>query len=459
MVKFSLRNSFIRLIYCQGPIVRITPFEVHISDPNYVNELYSMRVKVDKDPWYYSWLDRNGSGFATVDSDLHKIRSMPIKKGLSSASIGRVEGMIKEHMSRFIRCMAKARDARQPINMENIYRSFAIDVVSDIALPQSMAFLDTPDYGATYHEYTRNFVVYVAIWNRHFPLIASLLNALPRWVFALQGKTALSIFDSMASIKQQATKVIQNDGKPISNKSIPVIMNEVYRSDEIPPSEKTQKRLFEEITILIGAGSETTGTTLLTITYHVLANPSILQTLRAEIEQHFTEAERSEILGYKQLESLPYLTAIITEGIRLSSSVSGRLPRINRVNPMIYTSPLPNAKSYTLPPGSVISMSYREMHHHPESFPSPSTFDPERFLGDRKAASMKSFIGFGRGARSCVGQALAWAEMYMVVGNLFSKFEVRLAEGVGVEDVLMEFEGFSPFIAEGRKGVWLEVGR
>lgn len=72
---------------------------------------------------------------------------------------------------------------------------------------------------------------------------------------------------------------------------------------------------------------------------------------------------------------------------------------------------------------------------------------------------MKSFIGFGRGARSCVGQALAWAELYMVVGNLFSKFDVRLAEGVEEADVLMEYEGFSPFIAEGRKGVWLDVRR
>ena len=342
--------------------------------------------------------------------------------------------------------------------MENVYRAVAIDVVSDICLPESMAFLKTPDYGQSYHEYTRYFVIYPAIWNRHFPIIATLMNALPRWVYALQGKTALTIFDSMESVKVQSRKVIDNQGKAISEKTFPVIMNEVYRSDEIPASEKTVKRLFEEISILMGAGSETTATTLLTITYHVLANPAILQKLRAEIEQNFPEAQREEILSYKQLETLPYLTAVLTEGIRVSSSVSGRLPRINRVNPMTYTSALPGKKSYTIPPGSTISMSLREMHHHPDSFPSPSTFDPERFLGDRKAASMKAFIGFGRGSRNCVGQNLAWAELYMVVGNLFSKFNLKLAEGVNEADVLMEYEGFSPFIAEGRKGVWLDVG-
>ena len=93
-----------------GPIVRLTPYEVHIDDPAFFNELYSMTKKLHKDPWYYSWLDRNGSIFATMDPDLHKLRSGPVKKGLSPASISRVEEVLKGHLRTFIQRLRECRD-------------------------------------------------------------------------------------------------------------------------------------------------------------------------------------------------------------------------------------------------------------------------------------------------------------------------------------------------------------
>ena len=459
MVRVSIAAMHSLLIPGLGPIVRITPHEVHISDPNYLNELYSMKARLDKDPWFYSWLNRNGSIFATSDADLHKIRSAPIKKALSSAGIWRVEHVLKHYVKSLVTCMEKARDSGQSISMEDAYRAFAIDIITEISCPDSFALIDTPDMGHFFHLYVRTFTVFIAIWNRHFPFIVPIIDSLPRWTFALQGATALSIYDSIALQMKQAKDVIKNDGKPISNKDFPVIMNEVYKSEDIPASEKTAKRLFEEITILVGAGSETTSYTLLNITYYVLANPGILAKLKKELKENFTDADVDGILSYKQLETLPYLTAVITEGLRIASAVSGRFPRINKFQPMTYQSPLPNSKTYVIPPGSAVSMSYREIHYNPELFPSPTTFDPERFLGENKAANMKWFSAFGRGARGCVGQNLAWAELYMVVGNLFARFDLKLAEGVEEADVLTKYECFSPYIEAGRKGVLLDVVR
>ncbi|KAJ4347350.1 uncharacterized protein N0V89_011291 [Didymosphaeria variabile] len=445
----------------EGPIVRITPFEVHISDPSYFNELYNMKLKLHKDPWYYSWFDRNGSIFATVNPDLHKLRSAPIKKGLSPASIARIEHVLKEHFSRLMRKIEEHRNEGKPINMTDAYRALAIDIVTDISCPTSMALLDTPDLGHAFHEYVRDYTMF-AIWNRQFPIIAPLLNSLPRWLVALQGPTALGIVDSLEAQRQQARDVIKNDGKPISNKTFPVIMNEVYKSTELPPSEKSPQRLFEEITILIGAGGETTSHSLLTITYYVLANPPILSRLQAELREAFTAEQRREVLSYKELENLPYLTAVITEGLRIATPVSGRFPRINKQAPMQYTShpspSAPNGNTYILPPNTAISMSIREMHYNAACFPSPHTFDPERFLGSAKIDNMKWFAAFGRGQRSCVGQNLAWAEMYMAIGNLFARWDVRLSAGVGMEDVRMEYECFTPFVKAGREGCCWMLG-
>ncbi|KAF9732898.1 hypothetical protein PMIN06_007474 [Paraphaeosphaeria minitans] len=439
-----------------GPIVRITPFEVHISDPAYYNELYNMKLRLHKDPWYYSWLFRPGSIFATMNPDLHKLRSAPIKKGLSPASILRVDHVLKEHLSRLTLRIQEHRDRGQPINMTDAYRALATDIVTDISCPESLHLLDKPGMGHEFHESIANYTMF-AIWNRHFTWIGPLLDSLPRWFVALQGDVALGIIDALIEQEQQAIDVIKNDGKSISTKSFPVIMNEVYTSPDIPPSQKTPRRLFEEISILIGAGSETTSNSLLTTTYHVLANPEILANLQTELRTAFTEQERMDVLSYKQLELLPYLTAIIHEGLRLATGVSGRLPRINKTAPTLYTNPSSHS-TYTIPPNTPISMTTRSMHYNAACYPSPTSFQPSRFLApEDKKESLRWFAPFGRGARSCVGQHLAMAEMYMVIGNLFARWEVRLAEGVDGRDVGMAHECFAPFPEVGRAGVLLDV--
>lgn len=416
-----------------------------------------MKLKLHKDPWYYSWVNRNGSSFATTNPDLHKLRSTPIKKGLSPASIARIEPVLKEHIQRLMLRIRDHRERGQSINMSDASRALAIDIVSDISCPHSLALLDLPDLGHAFHEYIRGYTMF-SLWNRQFPFISPMLNALPRWLIALRGETALRIVDSLRRQRDQAASVIKADGKLTSNKTFPVIMNEVYKSTDIPSSEKTAKRLFEEIAILTAAGSETSSHSLLTITYHVLANPPILARLQTELREAFNQDQRDQVLSYKQLEALPYLTAIITEGLRIATGVSGRFPRINKSNHMLYTDYTGSTpKTYTIPPGATLSMAIRDMHYDPSCFPSPRTFDPERFLGADRALNIKFFAPFGRGTRACVGQNLAMVEMYMGIGNLFARWDVGLAKGVGREDVEMVHECFSPIVGLARRGLLLDV--
>ncbi|KAF2739407.1 putative cytochrome P450 [Polyplosphaeria fusca] len=436
-----------------GPIVRITPYEVHINDPSFFNELYTVSKRLDKDPWYYSWLNRTGSIFGTAQTDLHKLRSPIIKKAFSTASLSRVEHVLKGHIATLCRRIQESKEERKALNMSDIFRSLAVDVVTDLSLPESLSLLETPDYGREHADFVRT-VTELSLFSRHLPWFIPLLEATPRWIVGLQGETALHVADGVKGQKNQAQRVIENNGRPIGSKNFPVVMNEVYKSPDLPPSEKTPKRLFDEISILIGAGSETTGHTMATITYHVLANPDVQEKVRKELQEAFTENERKEILSYKQLETLPYLNACISEGLRLATSVSGRLPRINHTAPTTYTS---TSRSYTVPPGTPMSMSIRDMHYNEELFPDPWDFKPERWLGPAAKENEKWFAPFNRGARSCVGRLLAMAELQMAMGNIFSKWDVRMSEGVRRRDVEMEHDCFAPFPARDAPGVLIEV--
>ncbi|KAF2195494.1 putative cytochrome P450 [Zopfia rhizophila CBS 207.26] len=429
-----------------GPIVRITPTEIHIDDPTFFNELYNVTKRLDKDPWYYSWLGRNGSIFAMTDPDQHKLCSSVIKKAMSTASISHIEPVLKSHYDVFCRRLSECKERKNLVPLSDMWRSIAVDIITDLAIPESFNLLETPYFGAAHADF-----------NRHITFLVPLLERVPRWLLALKGRTALNVIDEIEHQKEQVKRLIANNGKPISGKNYPVIMNEVYASD-LPAKEKTVKRLCDEIGILIGAGSETMGHTLATITYHILANPNIHKRLKDEIRRSCEEAELEDVLSYKKLEGLPYLNACINEGLRLATGVSGRLPRINKSQVTTYTS-LSN-KSYYIPPGIPISMTIRDMHYNATYFPSPRNFNPERWLDpDLKSKSEKVFAPFGRGSRSCVGKNLAMAELLMGIGNLFGRFEVEMDEREtrGRESVELVHDCFSPFVKRSSKGVVVRI--
>ena len=73
------------------------------------------------------------------------------------------------------------------------------------------------------------------------------------------------------------------------------------------------------------AGSETTATALATITYYMLRNPKIERKLRQEIYNNFTHYD--EIDG-RSTQRLPYLKAVILEGMRIYPPLPFALPRV-----------------------------------------------------------------------------------------------------------------------------------
>jgi cytochrome P450 len=270
----------------------------------------------------------------------------------------------------------------------------------------------------------------------------------------------------------QARQVVNSGGAPPSHKKFPVVLNSIYHSD-LPPSEKTVERLYQDAFALVGAGTETTGLSLIAITYHLLSNPQPLKMLQAELRSHFpTTLANNEVISYRALENLPYLTACINEGLRLASGVSGRLPRVNHHASTQYA-------AYSLPAGTAISMTIRDVHYDASIFPDPTTFKPERWL-DRGDANNQDdnnksqysprqlrerfLVPFSKGTRNCVGSALAMAEMYAVIGNVFRRFACGDGDAVGMrlwesgkEDVEMAVDFFVSYIRFESQGLRLLI--
>lgn len=192
------------------------------------------------------------------------------------------------------------------------------------------------------------------------------------------------------------------------------------------------------------------GLTMLTTTFHLLANPHIRAKLQTELREHFPDCEN--VISYRDLEKLPYLTACLKEGLRMSSAVSGRLPRINPNAPVHY-------QDYVLPAGTVISMTPRNIHYDPSIYPEPTIFRPERWLEDGEQARHKEryLVPFGKGARSCVGSSLAMAELFATLGNVFRRFPDMQLHETTLDDVAMAYDLFSSFAKFDSKGLKVSI--
>ena len=145
------------------------------------------------------------------------------------------------------------------------------------------------------------------------------------------------------------------------------------------------------------------GNALSVITFHVLNTPTILKSLKAEVETAIPDPRTVPL--WQDLESLPYLGAVTKEGLRMSYCVVSRMLRVSPTVPLRY-------KDWIVPPNTPISMNNMDMHDDPSVFIHPTLFNPTRWLRSADSAKLhKQLAPFCRGTRACVGLNLAYAEM------------------------------------------------
>jgi len=169
----------------------------------------------------------------------------------------------------------------------------------------------------------------------------------------------------------------------------------MLNSPDLAENDKTLGRLALEARGFVGAGTESTGHTLSVITFYLLKNPERLRRLKDEL----SDAHKSKgwVLEYQDLQRLPYLSSVILESLRISTSVTGRLPRVNLRDTLQY-------KQYLIPKGTPVSTTQKFIHENPTIFHDPKSFIPERWLDPVERKRLEKYlVPFGRGSRSCLG--------------------------------------------------------
>jgi hypothetical protein len=117
----------------------------------------------------------------------------------------------------------------------------------------------------------------------------------------------------------------KTNAKPHGTTSRPSLFHQIVHSD-MPESELSAERLVKEAQLLLGAGTASMARTLDFIIFYILAKPDIHARLQDELRDTMAEYPQRKP-SWAELERLPYLQAIIKEGLRLSYGIMRRLPR------------------------------------------------------------------------------------------------------------------------------------
>lgn len=236
-------------------------------------------------------------------------------------------------------------------------------------------------------------------------------------------------------------------GKDPSSAAHPTIFHELLRSD-LPPEEISLPRLIGEAQVVVAAGQVTTAHYLRTTTYHILANPDIHRKLKAELLEAIPNPDQMPFLP--ALEHLPFLSAVVTEGFRITYGVVHRLQRIPTHEPLRF-------QEWTIPVGTPVGMTSVFMHDNPINFPNPHEFRPERWLDRADRSRLERYlVNFSKGTRACLGMNLAHAEIYITLAAVFRRFDLELYE-TKREDVDFVHDNFNPASRKGSKGVRIVV--
>jgi len=334
------------------------------------------------------------SGFGTVDHDLHRMRRAAINPFFSKQKVAALQPVIQRLVDKLCTKFERCRGTDEVVPLECAFDAFTMDVITEYSLDTSFGYLDKPGWSSDFRELERAFGE-MGYMQKMFPPLIDIMNRLPDKVILWMDPKSKLLLDFFRNCYAIAEKMVsETDGKKYEEKAHPTIFYEIIHSD-LPPPEKTPKRLEGEASAILGAGAVTTAWTLTVAMYHLAVQPERLERLRAEIRSIMPDPHQPAKL--QQLEQLPYLTSVIKESLRLSNGVSTRLARVAPDRSIYF-------RDWEIPKGTPVGMTSTLIHQNPDIYPQPSEFIPERWLDPKKRQQMDMYlVPFSRGSRQCAG--------------------------------------------------------
>lgn len=187
--------------------------------------------------------------------------------------------------------------------------------------------------------------------------------------------------------------------------------------DEDTGYQMSSQQLHEEVLNIMVGGYETTTNAALWMLYRAASHPDVQERVQEELDSKIGARTPT----FEDLTRLTYTRMVVDETIRLNTPAWQTMRRCISDDVL---------GGFHVPGGSDVYINFLTLHRHPDIWPDPDRFDPDRFLPENvKDRPRYAYIPFASGPRNCIGKHFALAELMIIVISVLQRYRVRLADG------------------------------
>ncbi|PNJ87130.1 CYP17A1 isoform 2 [Pongo abelii] len=171
---------------------------------------------------------------------------------------------------------------------------------------------------------------------------------------------------------------------------------------------------------IFGAGVETTTSVVKWTVAFLLHNPQVKKKLYEEIDQNVGFSRTPTISDRNRLL---LLEATIREVLRIRPVAPMLIPHKANIDSSI--------GEFAVDKGTHVIINLWALHHNEKEWHQPDQFMPERFLnpaGTQLISPSVSYLPFGAGPRSCIGEILARQELFLIMAWLLQRFDLEVPD-------------------------------
>ncbi len=174
-----------------------------------------------------------------------------------------------------------------------------------------------------------------------------------------------------------------------------------------------RRQLRDEVTTLLIAGHGTTAMALTWTLYLLATHPDIQE----RVAEHLGNNLAGEPATAEDIPRLSYLRQVVQEALRLYPPIWGFTRR---------TECELELGGNVLPAETTLAVVTYALHRHPEFWPDPERFDPDRFAPEQmRDRDFFAYLPFAAGPRNCVGGDMAMLEIQLILAQIAQRFRIR----------------------------------
>ncbi|KAH7634524.1 cytochrome P450 [Sordaria sp. MPI-SDFR-AT-0083] len=425
----STLNPFYRSIHARfhnRPLIRIAPNYLLTNDIEVFKRINAARSTYNRDGWYQAirYHPTEEHMFNVLEGGRHDKMKARVMGAYGGREVEGVEGQVEEVVGGFVRLVREryVEENEKGIKVADLAplcSYLTMDVITKLGFGEEFGYLQREEdvFGFLQEFREANWLMGIA---SDLPYLRNVLFS--SWFLRWLGpkKTDKKGFGKLLGGVDEIVEKRWQEWQKAKDIKHRDMMAAFLRNG------LTRAEIEHEVVFMITAGSDTTATTMRTTILNIITHPNVYLELKREIFKAARDGKVSNPVKYEEARALPYLEAIIHEGLRMRPPVTA----------LFLKSVPPEGDTFCghfIPGGTAIGVNISAINMSKKLYGDDAGFfRPERFLEVRQDQREEMYRNveaiFGSGRWTCAGQNIAWMELYKFLFELFRNFDIEIAD-------------------------------